>query len=202
MERRRDMGKIVMGGPQNVSLDGVVQDPDGEEGFRLGGWFVEFGGNDLEGWNKIALDEALRAEAWLLGRRSYEFFGERWRPRSGELADRLNSMPKYVVSSTLEDPEWNNSIVLKGDAVTEVSRLKQELDGEIHIPASYRLARTLIEHDLIDELRLVVFPVVLGDGERLFGETSDEQPMRLVDTKTIGDGLAFLTYELVRAEPA
>jgi dihydrofolate reductase len=106
------MGKIVMSGPQNVSLDGVVQDPDGEEGFRLGGWFVQFGGNDLEEWNKVALDEALRAEAWLLGRRSYEFFGVRWRPRSGELADRLNSMPKYVVSSTLEDPEWNNSTVL------------------------------------------------------------------------------------------
>jgi hypothetical protein len=122
------MGKIVMSGPQNVSLDGVVQDPDGQEGFRLGGWFVQFGGKDLEQWNKVALDEALRAEAWLLGRRSYEFFGVRWRPRSGELADRLNSMPKYVVSSTLEDPEWNNTTVLKGDLVAEVSKLKQELD--------------------------------------------------------------------------
>ena len=116
------MGKIVMSGPQNVSLDGVVQDPDGEEGFGLGGWFVQFGGEDLEQWNKVALDEALRAEAWLLGRRSYEFFGVRWRPRSGELADRLNSMPKYVVSSTLEDPEWNNTTVLKGDMVAEVSK--------------------------------------------------------------------------------
>jgi dihydrofolate reductase len=192
------MGKIVMSGPQNVSLDGVVQDPDGEEGFRLGGWFVQFGGRDLEQWNKLALDEALRAEAWLLGRRSYEFFGERWRPRSGELADRLNSMPKYVVSSTLEDPEWDNTTVLKGDVVSEVSKLKQGIDGEIHVPASYQLAHTLFEHDLVDELRLVVFPVVLGDGERLFGETSDKKPMRLVDTKTIGDGLAFLSYELVR----
>ena len=109
------MGKIVISGPQNVSLDGVVQDPDGKEGFRLGGWFVQFGGKDLEEWNKVALDEALRAEAWLLGRRSYEFFGVRWRPRSGELADRLNSMPKYVVSSTLGDLKWNNSTVLKGD---------------------------------------------------------------------------------------
>jgi dihydrofolate reductase len=192
------MGKIVMSGPQNVSLDGVVQDPDGEEGFRLGGWFAEFGGNDLEEWNKVALEEALRAEAWLLGRRSYEFFGVRWQPRSGELADRLNGMPKYVVSSTLEDPEWNNSTVLKGDVVTEVSKLKQELAGEIVVPASYQLGRTLIEHDLVDELRLVVFPVVLGAGERLFGEHSDKKLMRLVDTKTIGDGLAFLTYELVR----
>ena len=192
------MGKIVMSGPQNVSHDGVVQDPDGEEGFRLGGWFVQFGGKDLEQWNKLALDEALRAEAWLLGRRSYEFFGQRWRPRSGELADRLKSMPKYVVSSTLEDPEWSNTIVLKRDVVSEVTRLQQEIGGEIHVPASYQLARTLFEHDLVDELRLVVFPVVLGDGERLFGETSSEKPMRLVDTKTVGEGLAFLTYELVR----
>jgi dihydrofolate reductase len=192
------MGKIVMSGPQNVSLDGVVQDPDGQEGFRLGGWFVQFGGNDLEQWNKVALDEALRAEAWLLGRRSYEFFGVRWRPRSGELADRLNSMPKYVVSSTLEDPEWNNTTVLKGDVVTEVSKLKQELDGEIVVPASYQLARMLLEHDLVDELRLVVFPVVLGSGERLFGESSDMKSMRLVSMNTIGDGLAFVTYEVVR----
>ena len=190
------MGKIVMSGPQNVTFDGVVQDPDGHEGFRLGGWFVQFGGKDLEAWNKVALDEALGAEAWLLGRRSYEFFGERWRPRSGELADRLNSMPKYVVSSTLEHLVWNNSTVLKGDVVTEVSRLKEELDGEIVVPASYQLGRALMELDLVDELRLVVFPVVLGTGERLFGET--RKPLRLVDAKTIGDGLAFLTYQPVR----
>jgi dihydrofolate reductase len=192
------MGKIVISGPQNVSLDGVVQDPDGAEGFRLGGWFGEFGGKDLEEWNEVALDEALRAEAWLLGRRSYEFFGLRWQPRSGALADRLNTLPKYVVSSTLEDPEWNNTTVLKGDVVTAVSKLKQELDGEIVVPASYQLARTLIEHDLADELRLVVFPVVLGAGERLFGETGDKKPMRLLGARTIGDGLVLLTYELVR----
>jgi dihydrofolate reductase len=192
------VGKIVISGPQNVSLDGVVQDPDGKEGFRLGGWFVQFGGKDLEEWNKVALDEALRAEAWLLGRRSYEFFGVRWRSRSGELADRLNSMPKYVVSSTLEEPDWNNSTVLTGDVVTEVSKLKQRLDGEIVVPASYQLGRTLIDHGLVDELRLVVFPVVLGAGERLFGETSEKWPMRLVDAKTIGDSLAFLTYQPVR----
>jgi dihydrofolate reductase len=192
------MGKIVMSGPQNVSLDGVVQDPDGAEEFKLGGWFVEFGGKDLEDWNKVALDEALRAEAWLLGRRSYEFFGARWRPRSGELADRLNTMPKYVASSTLEDPEWNNTTVLTGDLVTEVSKLKRELDGEIVVPASYQLARTLFEHDLVDELRLVVFPVVLGSGERLFGETSAKSAMRLVEARTIGDGLVLLSYELAR----
>jgi dihydrofolate reductase len=193
------MGKLVLSGPQNVSLDGVVQDPTGDEGFSLGGWFVESGGQDLEEWNKVALDDALGAEAWLLGRRSYEYFGLRWRPRTGELADRLNSMPKYVVSSTLQEPDWNNSRVLKGDLVTEVSRLKQELDGEIVVPASYQLGRTLIEHNLVDEVRLVVFPVVLGAGERLFGETTGKKPMRLVDTRTIGDSLVLLTYEFVRA---
>jgi len=192
------MGKIVISGPQNVSLDGVVQDPDGKEGFRLGGWFVEYGGNDLEHWNEIALEEALHAQAWLLGRRSYEFFAVRWQTRSGELAVRLSSMPKYVVSSTLDDPDWHNSTVLKGDLVTEVSRLKEELDGEIVVPASYQLGRTLLEHDLVDELRLVIFPVVLGAGERLFGETTDQKPMRLLAAKTIGDGLAYLTYEMVR----
>jgi dihydrofolate reductase len=192
------MGKSVLSGPQNASLDGIVQDPDGEEGFRLGGWFVEFGGHDLEEWNKLALAEALGAEAWLLGRRSYEFFGSRWRPRSGELADRLNRIPKYVVSSTLEDPDWNNTTVIKSDVVEQVAKLKQELAGEIVVPASYRLARTLIEHDLVDELRLVVFPVVLGTGERLFGETSAKTPMRLVETNAIGSGLVFLTYEFVR----
>jgi dihydrofolate reductase len=192
-----EMAKIVMSGPQNVSLDGVVQDPDGKEGFRLGGWFVQFGGKDLEEWTKVALDEALGAEAWLLGRRSYEFFGERWRPRSGELADKLNSMPKYVVSATLEDPEWNNSTIIKGDVVTEVSKLKQQLDGEIVIPASYQLGRTLMEHDLVDELRLVVFPVVLGAGERLFGDTTEKKSMRLLDSRTIGDGLTYLAYEIV-----
>jgi dihydrofolate reductase len=192
------VGKIVIGGPQNLSLDGVVQDPDGQEGFRLGGWFAQFGGHDLEEWKKVALDDARRAEAWLLGRRSYEYFAARWQPRHGELADRLNSMPKYVVSSTLEEPAWNNSTVLKGDVVTEVLTLKQELTGEIVVPASYQLGRTLVEHDLVDELRLVVFPVVLGAGARLFGETSGKKPMRLVDVRTIGDGLAFLTYRFVR----
>jgi dihydrofolate reductase len=192
------MAKIVLSGPQNVSLDGVVQDPDGAEGFTLGGWFVEFGGKDLEAWNKVALADAMGAEAWLLGRVSYEFFGARWRPRSGELADRLNSMPKYVISSTLVDPEWDNSTVLRGDVVQEVSRLKQELDGEIVVPASYQLGRTLIEHDLVDELRLVVFPVVLGAGKRLFDDTGAKKPMRLVATKTIGDGLIYLTYAFAR----
>ena len=190
------MGKIVIS--TNVSLDGVVQDPDGEEGFRLGGWFGQFGGKDLEEWAKFVLEEALGSEALLLGRRSDEWFATRWASRTGEWADRLNSLPKYVVSSTLEEPKWSNSTVLTGDVVSEVSKLKQELAGEIVVYASYQLGRTLIEHDLVDELRLFVFPVVLGAGERLFGETSDKKPLRLVDTKTIGDGLTYLSYEMVR----
>jgi dihydrofolate reductase len=136
-------------------------------------------------------------EALLLGRRSDEWFGTRWSSRPGEWADRLNDLPKYVVSSTLVDPKWSNSTVLKGDVVDQVAKLKQELDGEIVVYASYRLGRTLIEHDLVDELRLFVFPVVLGAGERLFGETTNEKPMRLLGTRTIGDGLIQLTYQLV-----
>jgi dihydrofolate reductase len=190
------MGKIVIS--TNVSLDGVVQDPDGEEGFRLGGWFGQFGGKDLQEWAKVELEEALHTEALLLGRRSDEWFATRWLSRNDAWADRLNSLPKYVVSATLQEPKWSNSTVLRGDVVNEVSKLKQELDGDIVVYASYQLGRTLIEHDLVDELRLVVYPVVLGTGERLFGETSDRKPMRLVDTKTIGDGLAYLSYEMLR----
>jgi len=191
------MGKIVIF--TNMSLDGVVQDPDGKEDFRLGGWFGQFGGKDLEEWGKVAYAEALRTKAFLLGRRSEEWFGARWASRGGELADRLNSLPKYVVSSTLEHPKWTDVTVLTGDVVDEVSKLKQELDGEIAVYGSYQLVRTLIEHDLVDELRVFVFPVVLGAGERLFGETSDKKPIRLVENRTVGDGLAFLTYEVVRA---
>ena len=190
------MGKIVIS--TNVSFDGIVQDPDGLEGFRLGGWFGQFGGKDLEEWAKVEYEEALGTEALLLGRRSEEWFAARWLPKSGEWADRLNGLPKYVVSSTLQEPKWSNVTVLRGDVVSEVSKLKQELDGEIVVYASYQLGRTLIEHDLVDELRLFVYPVVLGAGERLFGETSDQKPLRLVDTKTVGDGLVFLTYEFVR----
>src|SRR5215217_328198 len=196
-ERRSEMGKIVI--TENVSLDGVVQDPTGEEGFRHGGWFAQVGDKDRDERAKVMLDEATGAEAFLLGRRSYEFLAARWPSRDGELADRLNSLPKYVVSSTLEDPDWNNSTVLKGEVVNEVSKLKHELNGEINVIASFQLGRTLIEHDLLDELRLMVFPVVLGAGERLFGETSDKKPMRLLGARTIGDGVAYLTYELVRA---
>jgi dihydrofolate reductase len=189
------MGRIVIS--ENVSLDGVVQDPAGDEGFRVGGWVGRI--TDRPELGKLALDEALGTEALLLGRRSYEWFAARWPSRSGELADTLNSLPKYVVSSTLEDPDWNNSTVLKGDAVEEVSKLKQKLDGEIVVAASFQLLRTLMDHDLVDELRLKVFPVVLGEGERLFGVTNDTKPLRLVDSQTFGGGIAFLTYAVDRA---
>jgi len=190
------MGTIVV--TTNISLDGVVQDPDGEEGFRLGGWFAEFGGKDLQGWAQVEAEEALGAEALLLGRRSDEWFASRWSSRDDAWADKLNSMPKYVVSSTLADPKWSNSTVISGDVVSEISKLKQEISGEILVYASYQLVHTLIEHDLADELRLVIFPVVLGDGERLFGETREKKPMRLLTVSTIGDGLAFVTYEVVK----
>jgi dihydrofolate reductase len=185
------MGTIVVS--ENVSLDGVVQDPAGDEGFKRGGWVGLI--KDSPQLNQLALDEAVDAEAVLLGRRSYEWLASRWPSRSGELADRLNNMPKYVVSSTLEDPAWSNTTVLEGEAVDEVLKLKQELDGEILVAASFQLLRTLMEHDLVDTLRLKLFPVVLGAGERLFGETSDQKPMRLVDTQTLGDGVTVLTYE-------
>jgi dihydrofolate reductase len=187
------MGKMVIS--ENVSLDGVFQDPTGEE-FR--GWFGQIGEEDREAWAKVELDEALGTEALLLGRRSYEWFAARWPSRGGEWADRLNSLPKYVVSSTLENLDWNNSTVLKGDVVNEVSMLKQKVNGDIVVYASGQLVHTLIEHDLVDELRLMIYPFVLGAGKRLFGETSDMKPMRLVNTRTVGDGLAFLTYEPVR----
>jgi dihydrofolate reductase len=195
-ERRTEMGRIVI--TENVSLDGVVQDPTGEEGFRHGGWFVQVADKDRDARAKVMLDEALGAEAFLLGRRSYEFLAARWPSRNGELADRLNSLPKYVVSSTLKDPDWNNSTVLNGDVVNQVSKLREELDGDIVVPASRQLVRSLMQHDLVDELRLMVHPVSLGAGERLFEPTDDKQSMRLLETRTVGDGLAFLSYEIVR----
>ena len=190
------MGKIVI--TTNATLDGVVQDPDGQEGFELGGWFSEFGGKDLEEWAKVETEEALGAEAMLLGRRSDEWFAKRWLSRSGVWADKLNRLPKYVVSSTLEHPHWSNATVLRGDIVKEVSELKQKLDGQILVYASYQLVRTLIKQDLADELRLVVFPVVLGTGVRLFDCISEKKPLRLVDTRKVGDGLVFYAYEFIR----
>jgi dihydrofolate reductase len=187
------MGKIVVS--ENVSLDGVIEDPAGDEGFSRGGWVGLI--KDRPGINQLALDEALGSEALLLGRRSYDWFAGRWPSRTGELADRLNSLPKYIVSSTLEEPDWNNSTVLEGDVVNAVSKLKQGLNGGILVPGSFQLVRTLLEHDLVDELRLKIFPIVLGDGERLFGETNDKKPLRLVDSQTVDGDVALLAYESV-----
>ena len=190
------MGKIVVS--QNVSLDGVVEDPTGEEGSRHGGWFEQFMGQDREAWAAVELSEAQGAEALLLGRRTDEYFGPRWSSATGEWADRLNSLPKYVVSSTLEEPKWTNVTVMKGDVISEVSELKRQIQGEIVVYASRQLVHTLMEHELVDELRLTVFPVVLGAGERLFAESSDKTPLRLIGTEPIGGGLAYLTYERAR----
>jgi dihydrofolate reductase len=188
------MGRIVVS--ENVTLDGVIQDPSGDEGFRHGGWVGKV--TDRKEAGEVLLDETLGADAELYGRRTYEFLASRWPDRSGALADRLNGMPKYVVSSSLEDPEWNNTRVLKGDPVETISKLKRDVDGEILVPASIKLVRTLLEYDLVDELRLMVYPVVLGSGERLFGETSEQKPVRLIDSRTLDEGLAYLRYETVR----
>jgi dihydrofolate reductase len=190
------MGKIIV--TTNVSLDGIIQDPDGQEGFKHGGWFGEFGGKDLEDWAEVETDEALHSAAMLLGRRSDEWFAARWLDRTGVWADRLNGLPKYVVSSTQKRPKWSNATVINVDVVKGVTDLKQKVDGDILIYASYQLVHTLIEHDLVDEFRLVIFPVLLGVGERLFGEASDKTPLRLVSSQTIGDGLPLLTYEVLR----
>jgi len=185
------VGRIVV--TEFVSLDGVVEDPGGSEDFKYGGWSFEVSRGD-EG-DKFKLDETLSSEALLLGRVTYEGFAKAWPSREGEFADKFNSMPKYVVSSTLEEPEWNNSTVLKGDVAEEVAKLKQEHDGEIVVHGSPGLVQTLLEHDLVDELRLMVFPVVLGTGKRLFGETSDKKPLRLVDSKVVGDGVVILVFQ-------
>jgi dihydrofolate reductase len=185
------MGRIVV--TEFMSLDGVVEAPGGGEEFEHAGWSFEI--NRGEEGERFKLEETRASDALLLGRITYEGFAQAWPPREGEFADKFNTMPKYVVSSTLEEPEWNNSTVLKGDVVEEVAKLKQEQDGEIVVHGSPRLVQTLIEHDLVDELRLMVFPVVLGSGKRLFGETSDKKALRLVDSKVVGDGVTILVYQ-------
>jgi len=185
------VGKIVV--TEFVSLDGVMEDPGGAENFKHGGWSFEISRGE-EG-DKFKLDEAFASEALLLGRVTYEGFAEAWPSREGEFADKFNNMPKYVVSSTLGEPGWNNSTVLRGDIAEEIGKLKQEQDGDIVVHGSARLVQTLVEHDLVDEFRLMVYPVVLGSGKRLFGDTSDKKPLRLVDSKVVGDGVAILIYE-------
>ncbi len=185
------MGRIVV--TEFISLDGVIEDPGGSEDYKYGGWSFEISRGD-EG-DQFKLDETMQAEALLLGRRTYEGFAAAWPSREGEFADKFNNMPKYVVSSTLKDPEWTNTTVLGDDLAAEVSRLRQELDGDIVVHGSAQLVQALVDQGLVDELRLMVFPVVLGAGKRLFGETSDKRPLRLSDSKIVGDGVAILTYE-------
>ncbi len=189
------MGKVVV--TEFVSLDGVIEDPGGSEDFKHGGWSFEIARGD-EG-DKFKMDEVLESEALLLGRVTFEGFAEAWPPRKGEFADKFNNMPKYVVSSTMREPEWNNSTVLTGDLTAEVSKLRQEVDGDIVVHGSAQLAQALAERDLVDEWRLMVFPVILGSGKRLFGESSEKRTLRLVDSKPVGpDGVVILTYEPVR----
>jgi dihydrofolate reductase len=190
------MGRIVV--TEFISLDGVIEDPGGSEDFKHGGWSFEF--NRGEDGNRFKLEETQNAEAMLLGRVTYEGFAEAWPQRTEEdetgFADKFNNMPKYVVSSKLKEPlEWNNSKLLEGDPIKATKKLKDELDGEIVIHGSATLAQSLIENDLVDEIRLMVFPVVLGGGKRLFAETSDKKPMKLAESKTVGDGVSILTFQ-------
>ena len=184
------MGRIVV--TEFVSLDGVMEDPGGSENFRHGGWTFEISRGDKG--DQFKLDETLASDALLLGRRTYEGFAAAWPSREGEFAEKFNSMPKHVVSSTLEAPEWQNSTVLRGDVGGEVAKLRERYEGDIVVHGSAQLVQTLVELDLVDELRLMVFPVVLGSGKRLFGETSEKKPLRLVDSKIVGDGVAILVY--------
>lgn len=191
-------GKIVISG--NVTLDGVIEDPTGEDGFDRGGWFSQIGDDDRQASAEVKAGEAEHAEALLLGRRTYEWLAARWTSLTGAWAERLTSVPKYVVSNTLENPAWANSTVLNRDLLDEVSELKERLTGEIVVNGSGHLAHTLIEHGLVDELRLMVYPFVLGTGERLFPSTSAQKEMRLIDARTIANGLALLRYKVVRSE--
>ena len=185
------MGKIVV--TEFISVDGVVEDPGGAEDFKHGGWAFEF--ERGEDGDKFKVDETMGSAALLLGRKTYEGFAEAWPSREGEFADKFNEMPKYVVSSTLKDPEWTNTTVLEGDLADSVKKLRDEVDGEIVVHGSAQLVQALIEDGLVDELRLMVFPVVLGTGKRLFGETSDKKALKLTDSKTVGDGVAIQVYE-------
>jgi dihydrofolate reductase len=189
------MGRIVV--TEFVSLDGVIEDPGGSEGFQYGGWTFEISRGD-EG-DRFKLDETLASEALLLGRVTYEGFAAAWPSREGEFADKFNTMPKYVVTSTLDDPEWSNTHLLKGDVADEVARLKETQSGDIVVHGSAQLVQALLEHDLVDELRLMVFPVVLGTGKRLFGETSGKKPLQLAESRTVGDGVAILIYRPAEA---
>ncbi len=193
------MGTIVI--MSNVTLDGVVQDPDGQEGFERGGWFVEAGGADLDAWAGLEAEEALGASALLLGRRSDAWFGARWNGRDGAWADRLNALPKYVVSTALAEPVWHGGTVLRG-GLDDVAALRERTGGEILVYASYELVRGLLDRGLVDELRLVVFPVVIGQGRRLFDDVTRPTRLRRLVTRELGDGLVVVTYAVVGPTPA
>jgi dihydrofolate reductase len=184
------MGRIVV--TEFISLDGVVEAPGGED-FKYPGWSFQF--DRGEDGNRFKLDETLAAEALLIGRRTYETFAGAWPGRDGPFADKFNSMPKYVVSSTLTDPEWNNTTVITGDVAREVSRLKEQIDGEIQVPGSIQLVQELIEKDLVDEIHLMTFPVILGTGRRLFGETTDKTTWKLTEAKTVGEGIPITIFQ-------
>ena len=185
------MAKIVV--TEFVSLDGVMQAPGGED-FKYPGWTFEFDRGD-DG-NQFKVDETMEADALLLGRITYESFAGAWPSRDGEFADKFNAMPKYVVSSTLDNPEWNNTTVLKGDAAEEAAKLKEALDGVIQVPGSLRLVQALLESDLVDQLNLMVFPVALGTGRRVFGEMDERKDWKLTESRPVGpDSVLVLTYE-------
>jgi dihydrofolate reductase len=188
------MGRIVVS--ENLSLDGVIEDPAGDERFERGGWVGAIAARP--GLAKATLDEALGAEAFLLGGRTYAWLAARWPTRTGALADRLNGLPKYVISTTADAAAWQNSTIVRGGAVEEAARLRRELAGDIVVAGSGQLVATLLEHDLVDELRLKVYSVVLGAGRRLFGETPAARPLRLAASTTLDDHVAFLTYRRER----
>jgi dihydrofolate reductase len=193
------MGKIVIS--TNSSFDGVVQDPDGTDGFALGGWFDQVIGDDRPEWAQFFVKEAMGASALLMGRTSDEWFASRWLDRTGEWADKLNGMPKYVVSSTLEHTAWSNGTVISGDGAdlaAEVAKLRREITGEILVYGSFQLGHALMEQGLVDEIRVMVLPVLVGDGVRLFGSTGGIRPLRLIHTDTVGNGIVSLAYEVVR----
>jgi dihydrofolate reductase len=197
-QRRKSVGRIVV--TEFVSLDGVMEDPGGSEGTKHAGWSFEISRGE-EG-DSFKLDETMGSDALLLGRKTYEGFAEAWPSREGEFADKFNTMRKYVVSSTLQSPEWSNSTVLSGDLVEDVARIRGEHDGDIVVHGSAQLVQGLLENDLVDELRLMVFPVVLGSGKRLFGETSGKKRLQLTSSKTVGEGVEILIYQPADDAPA
>ena len=186
------MGKILV--TEFISIDGVVEDPGGSEDFKYGGWTFEIPRG--EDGDKFKLDETMQADALLIGRRTYESFAGAWPQRDGEFADKFNAMPKFVVSTTLKDPQWNNTTVLAGgDATAEVRRLKDEFDGELQVPGSHRLVQELIASDLVDQVNLMVFPVILGTGKKAFEEQPERRRMQLKESKVVGEGIAVMVYE-------